>query len=90
MDGDARRLSAVIHLKGHRMKLSIRTLSALAALITLSAAGLSYWAGEQINLAGKENGDAREATFKSYRAAQCNEGGHGGYSTNAEFHAMSL
>ena len=52
------------------MKLSIRTLSILAAIITLSAAGLSYWAGEQINLAGKENVEAREATFKSYRAAQ--------------------
>ena len=91
MDDVARRLSAVIHLKGHRMKLSIRTLSVLAALITLSAAGLSYWAGEQINLAGKESGDAREATFKSYRAAQSLKALTAGYElTMNEFYSTVL
>lgn len=73
------------------MKLSIRTLSALAALITLSAAGLSYWAGEQINLAGKESGDAREATFKSYRAAQSLKALAAGYElTMNEFYSTVL
>ena len=73
------------------MKLSIRTLLALAALNTLSAAGLSYWAGEQINLAGKESGDAREATFKSYRAAQSLKALTAGYElTMNEFYSTVL
>ena len=73
------------------MKLSIRTLSALAALITLSAAGLSYWAGEQVSLAGKESGDAREATFKSYRAAQSLKALTAGYElTMNEFYSTVL
>ena len=91
MDDGALRLSAVIHLKGHRMKFSIRTISTMAALITLSAAGLSYWAGEQINLAGKEGGDAREATFKSYRAAQSLKAQTAGYElTMNEFYSTVL
>ena len=73
------------------MQLSIRTLSVLAALITLSAAGLSYWAGEQINLAGKENVEAREATFKSYRAAQSLKALTAGYElTMNEFYSTVL
>ena len=73
------------------MQLSIRTLSVLAALITLSAAGLSYWAGEQINLAGKENVEAREATFKSYRAAQSLKALAAGYElTMNEFYSTVL
>ena len=73
------------------MQLSIRTLSVLAAIITLSAAGLSYWAGEQINLAGKENVEAREATFKSYRAAQSLKALTAGYElTMNEFYSTVL
>ena len=73
------------------MQVSIRTLSVLAAIITLSAAGLSYWAGEQINLAGKENGEAREATFKSYRAAQSLKALTAGYElTMNEFYSTVL
>ena len=91
MDDVALRLSAVIHLKGHRMKLSIRTLITLAALIALSAAGLSYWAGDQINMAGKEGAEAREATFKSYRAAQSLKALTAGYElTMNEFYSTVL
>jgi hypothetical protein len=52
------------------MKLGIRTLFTLAALIALIAAASSYWAGEQISRADKTAVDARAATFKSYRNAQ--------------------
>lgn len=52
------------------MKPFNRTLFTLAAVIVLIAAGSSYWAGEHINRADKTAGDARTATFKSYRIAQ--------------------
>jgi len=34
------------------MKFSFRTVSAIAAIIALIAAGFSYWAGEQLGMAG--------------------------------------
>lgn len=52
------------------MQLSIRTLSGALGLLAFVAAGLSYWAGEQVGMATKESGVARDATFKSYRIAQ--------------------
>ncbi|MBT9613567.1 MAG: hypothetical protein IV108_09930 [Burkholderiales bacterium] len=73
------------------MKLSIRTVSAMAALIALIAAGLSYWAGEQIIMAGKGGGDAREATFKSYRITQSLKSLAAGYElTMNEFYSTVL
>lgn len=73
------------------MKFSIRTVSAMAAIIALIAAGLSYWAGEQINMAGVEGGDAREATFKSYRIAQSLKSLAAGYElTMNEFYSTVL
>ena len=73
------------------MKFSIRTVSAMAAIIALIAAGLSYWAGEQINMAGIEGGDAREATFKSYRIAQSMKSLAAGYElTMNEFYSTVL
>ena len=52
------------------MKSVNRALFTLAAVIALIAAASSYWAGEQINRADKTAGDARTATFTSYRIAQ--------------------
>lgn len=52
------------------MKPGIRISPILAALIALIAAGSSYWAGEHISRADNTAGDARAATFKSYRIAQ--------------------
>lgn len=52
------------------MKLGIRTASSIAAIIALIAAGLSFWAGEEIVKVGKAGEEARDATFKSYRVAQ--------------------
>lgn len=52
------------------MKPVNRTLFILATVIALIAAGASYWAGEQISRADKMAGDARTATFTSYRIAQ--------------------
>lgn len=51
------------------MKFGTRSVTAVAAIIAIAAAGLSFWAGEQISLAGQEGSNARVATFKSYRAA---------------------
>ncbi|MEK6662589.1 MAG: hypothetical protein AABY73_01860, partial [Pseudomonadota bacterium] len=80
-----------IHLKGHRMKFGIRTVSAMAAVIALIAAGLSYWAGEQVGMAGKAGNDAREATFKSYRIAQSLKSLAAGYElTMNEFYSTVL
>lgn len=73
------------------MKFSIRTVSAMAAIIALIAAGFSYWAGEQLGMAGKEAGDAREATFKSYRVAQSVKSLAAGYElTMNEFYSTVL
>jgi len=73
------------------MKFSIRTVSAMAAIIALIAAGFSYWAGEQVSMAGKEAGDAREATFKSYRVAQSVKSLAAGYElTMNEFYSTVL
>lgn len=73
------------------MKFGIRTISAMVAIIALIAAGLSYWAGEQINMAGKEGGDAREATFQSYRIAQSLKSLAAGYElTMNEFYSTVL
>jgi hypothetical protein len=52
------------------MKLLNRTVFTLAAVIALIAVGSSYWASEHINRADKSAGDARTATFKSFRVAQ--------------------
>ena len=52
------------------MKLLNRTVFTLAAVIALIAAASSYWAGEHINRADQSAGDARAATFKSFRNAQ--------------------
>jgi hypothetical protein len=41
------------------MKFGIRTISAMAAILAMIAAGLSYWAGDQISMAGRKGGDAR-------------------------------
>jgi len=73
------------------MKFSFRTVSAIAAIIALIAAGFSYWAGEQVSMAGKEAGDAREATFKSYRVAQSVKSLAAGYElTMNEFYSTVL
>ncbi|OFZ95032.1 MAG: hypothetical protein A2Z44_11200 [Betaproteobacteria bacterium RBG_19FT_COMBO_58_11] len=73
------------------MKFGIRTLSAMAAILALIAAGLSYWAGEQISMAGKKGGDAREATFQSYRIAQSLKSLAAGYElTMNEFYSTVL
>lgn len=73
------------------MKIGIRTVSAIAAIIALIAAGSAYWAGEQISMAGKEGGDAREATFKSYRIAQSLKSLAAGYElTMNEFYSTVL
>jgi hypothetical protein len=63
----------------------------MAAIIALIAAGLSYWAGDQIRLAGKEGSDAREATFKSYRIAHSLKSLAAGYElTMNEFYSTVL
>lgn len=73
------------------MKVRIRTVAAMGALIALVAGGLSYWAGEQIIMAGKEGGDAREATFKSYRITQSLKSLAAGYElTMNEFYSTVL
>lgn len=73
------------------MKIGIRTVSAMAAIIALIATGSAYWAGEQISMAGKEGGDAREATFKSYRIAQSLKSLAAGYElTMNEFYSTVL
>ena len=73
------------------MKFGIRTLSAMVAIIALIAAGLSYWAGEQVGMAGKAGNDARDATFKSYRIAQSLKSLAAGYElTMNEFYSTVL
>lgn len=73
------------------MKFSFRTLSTLAALIALIAAGLSYWAGEQISMAAKDGSETRDATFKSYRIAQSLKSLAAGYElTMNEFYSTVL
>jgi hypothetical protein len=73
------------------MKLGIRTLFTLAALVALIAAGSAYWAGEQVSGADHTAGDARVATFKSYRIAQSLKAMAAGYElTMNEFYSTVL
>lgn len=80
-----------LNRKWQLMKNGIRTLSALAAVIALVAAVLSYSAAEQVSVAGKMAGDAREATFKSYRIAQSLKSLAAGYELSMnEFYSTVL
>ncbi len=73
------------------MKFGSRTISTIAAIVALTAAGLSFWAGEQISLAGKEGSNARAATFQSYRAAHALKSLAAGYElTMNEFYSTVL
>jgi len=73
------------------MQLSLRTLSGALGLLAFIAAGLSYWAGEQVGMATKESGVARDATFKSYRIAQSLKSITAGYElTMNEFYSTVL
>lgn len=73
------------------MKFGIRGLSATVGIIALIAAGLSYWAGEQLSMASKEGGETRDVTFKSYRIAQSLKSLAAGYElTMNEFYSTVL
>ena len=73
------------------MQLSIRTLSGALGLLAFVAAGLSYWAGEQVGMSTQESGVARDATFKSYRIAQALKSITAGYElTMNEFYSTVL
>lgn len=73
------------------MQPSIRTLSGALGLLAFVAAGSSYWAGEQVGMATKESGVARDATFKSYRIAQSLKSITAGYElTMNEFYSTVL
>lgn len=73
------------------MKSGIRTFSTLAAIVALVVAGLSFWAGQQISMAGKTADAAREATFKSYRISQSLKALAAGYElTMNEFYSTVL
>lgn len=73
------------------MKFGMRVLFAIVGVVTLIAAGLAYWAGEQVSLAGKEGSETRDVTFKSYRAAQSLKSLAAGYElTMNEFYSTVL
>jgi hypothetical protein len=52
------------------MKLNIRSVAVVSAVLVLVVAGLVYTATERLGMAGKEAGEARAATLQSYRIAQ--------------------
>ena len=73
------------------MKPGIRSFSTLAAVVALLVAGLSFWAGQQISMAGKTADAARDATFQSYRIAQSLKALAAGYElTMNEFYSTVL
>lgn len=73
------------------MQLSLRTLSGALGLLAFIAAGLSFWAGEQVGMSMTESGVARDATFKSYRIAQSLKSITAGYElTMNEFYSTVL
>ena len=73
------------------MKPGIRSFSTLVAIAALIVAGLSFWAGQQIGMAGKTADVAREATFQSYRIAQSLKALAAGYElTMNEFYSTVL
>lgn len=73
------------------MKPGIRFFSTLVAIVALVVAGLSFWAGQQISVAGQTADAAREATFKSYRIAQSLKALAAGYElTMNEFYSTVL
>ena len=73
------------------MKPGILSFSTLAAVVALLVAGLSFWAGQQISVAGKTADAAREATFQSYRIAQSLKALAAGYElTMNEFYSTVL
>ena len=73
------------------MKPGIRSFFTLIAIVALIVAGLSFWAGQQISVAGQTADAAREATFKSYRIAQSLKAQAAGYElTMNEFYSTVL
>ena len=73
------------------MKPGILSFSTLAAVVALLVAGLSFWAGQQISVAGKTADAARETTFQSYRIAQSLKALAAGYElTMNEFYSTVL
>ncbi|MBT9568546.1 MAG: hypothetical protein IV085_09640 [Thiobacillus sp.] len=73
------------------MKPGIRSFSTLIAIVALIMAGLSFWAGQKISMAGKTAEAAREVTFKSYRIAQSLKALAAGYElTMNEFYSTVL
>lgn len=73
------------------MKPGLRAFSLLAAFIALVVAGLSFWSGQQINMAGQTAEAARTTTFTSYRIAQSLKAMAAGYElTMNEFYSTTL